>query len=208
MLDSIISAGSSLLGGLFGDSDAKKNRQMQMDLAKNQIKYRVEDAKQSGIHPLYALGASPQSFTPVSSPLGDSVSRAGSQIAGGVSNSYERKLQELNLQNVQADIDLKKSQSLGYIADAKRASNLAMASQGNSKIMSKYVKVSNPFTGKTEWMPNPDLGVEYPDTYGTSLLLNATAQDIHGQNKSKVRKVHPSVRKNSNPRAYKRNRNW
>lgn len=41
------------------------NRQMQYDFAQNSIKWRTEDAKNSGIHPLAALGVSPSSASPV-----------------------------------------------------------------------------------------------------------------------------------------------
>lgn len=41
------------------------NRQMQYDFAQNSIKWRTEDAKQSGIHPLAALGVSPSAASPV-----------------------------------------------------------------------------------------------------------------------------------------------
>lgn len=41
------------------------NRQMQYDFAQNSIKWRTEDAKRSGIHPLAALGISPSAASPV-----------------------------------------------------------------------------------------------------------------------------------------------
>lgn len=41
------------------------NRQMQYDFAQNSIKWRVEDAKRSGIHPLASLGISPSSASPI-----------------------------------------------------------------------------------------------------------------------------------------------
>lgn len=41
------------------------NRKMQYDFAQNSIKWRVNDAKEAGIHPLAALGISPSSASPV-----------------------------------------------------------------------------------------------------------------------------------------------
>lgn len=134
MFDALISAGSSILGGLFDDDSAEKQAQLnyerQKEFAQKGIQWRVADAKQAGLHPLYALGGNTSSFTPVSSSssMGSSISRAGEAVARGMSNQYERKLQELNLQNIQADIDHKKALTMGAIADAKRASNLAVAS--------------------------------------------------------------------------------
>lgn len=62
----LISAGSSLLGGLFGDSAAKKQAKLQKEFAQNGIRWRVADAKAAGIHPLYALGAQVTPYSPVS----------------------------------------------------------------------------------------------------------------------------------------------
>lgn len=79
-----LSAGSNIFGGLLGQSAADANRaaaeahywnnynfanqqfQWQKELAMNGIRMKVNDAKASGIHPLYALGAVGPSFSPVS----------------------------------------------------------------------------------------------------------------------------------------------
>lgn len=77
MIGSLISAGASLLGGLLGKSsadDSRKSAEMmaaqniaqQREFAQQGIRWKVEDAKAAGIHPLYALGASTPSFSPVS----------------------------------------------------------------------------------------------------------------------------------------------
>lgn len=205
-----LSAGMDLLGGIFGDSDADKQYARQKTFAQNTIRWKTEDAKRAGIHPLYALGAPTLNYSAVTSPMGQAVANAGEKLSRSVSSDYEKKLQAKNLENIQADIDLKNSQSANFIAEAKRSSNLAMATQpgrkaGNpNQIMQKYIKVYNPFTKKNEWMPNPDLGVEYPDTYGSALLLNATAQDnYHPSAEKGVSRSYKSYN-NPNPRAYKR----
>lgn len=73
MLGSLISAGASLLGGVLGrKSTAKANKENianQEEFAKNSIRWRVEDAKAAGVHPVYALGAPTMSFAP--SSVGD-----------------------------------------------------------------------------------------------------------------------------------------
>lgn len=43
---------------------AREERRLQMDTLKNQIQWRVEDAKKAGINPLFALGAAPYSYSP------------------------------------------------------------------------------------------------------------------------------------------------
>lgn len=47
-------------------TQAERDRQLQLEMAKNQIQWRVADAKAAGLHPLYALGATPMSYSPVS----------------------------------------------------------------------------------------------------------------------------------------------
>lgn len=46
-------------------ANAERNRQMQYEFAKNGIRWRVEDAKAAGIHPLAALGAATTSASPI-----------------------------------------------------------------------------------------------------------------------------------------------
>lgn len=77
MIGQLLSAGASLLGG-FLNRDAQKdanaanaaqaahNEQVQREFAQNAIQWKVADAQKAGIHPLYALGASPTQFSPVS----------------------------------------------------------------------------------------------------------------------------------------------
>lgn len=72
-----IGAAGSLLGGLLGQSSASRSRdeanqlareqmQMQYEFAQNGLRWKVEDAKRAGIHPLYAVGAPATSYAPVS----------------------------------------------------------------------------------------------------------------------------------------------
>lgn len=73
----LISAGANIAGGLIAkeaQEDANEraqnnywtNYRAQMDAAQHGIRWKVDDAKDAGIHPLYALGASTMSFAPQS----------------------------------------------------------------------------------------------------------------------------------------------
>lgn len=57
------------IGGLIGNQQsmnfAKDQFAYQKELAKNQIQWRVEDAKKAGVHPMAALGLASTSFSPV-----------------------------------------------------------------------------------------------------------------------------------------------
>lgn len=70
ILESLIGAGSSLLGGLLSgdrqDKNAQAQLQAQREFAQNGIQWKVNDAKAAGISPYYALGASTASYSPVS----------------------------------------------------------------------------------------------------------------------------------------------
>lgn len=99
----LITGGSSILGGMLGGGDtgpgktaqlrsyklAKDQFEYQKTLNKNQIQYKVADAKAAGLHPLYALGSSanfsPTSYTPTGqsetgSALGRGIAEAGRQV--------------------------------------------------------------------------------------------------------------------------------
>lgn len=83
MFGSILGAGTAILGGILGSKSKNKATAAQKDVAmqeleyqkelhKNQIQWRVEDAKKAGLHPLAALGLSSASYSPVSSSIDSS----------------------------------------------------------------------------------------------------------------------------------------
>jgi len=92
-----ISAIGSLLGAkITGDSNeraAKKNIAMQKQFAQQGIRWKVEDAKKAGIHPLAALGANTISYKPthVGQNYGDlGMGRIGQDISRSI-NSQKTK---------------------------------------------------------------------------------------------------------------------
>lgn len=97
MIGPLLSAGASLIGGFLGKSsqdkaneiaqqNAANNIALQREFAQNSIQWRVQDAAKAGVHPLYALGASTTSFSPVTvgvsgaNPLADSMSSMGQNL--------------------------------------------------------------------------------------------------------------------------------
>lgn len=108
MLGSLISAGASLLGGVMGAnraSDAAENaaafnaQQAQLNrdqqqrmfnrnireqrtFAQEGLGWRIRDGLEHGIHPLYAVGANPISFSPVS--VGGSQASIGADNSGDI----------------------------------------------------------------------------------------------------------------------------
>lgn len=96
-LGSLISAGASLIGGFLNRDaqedanaaqqyQAERNMQLQKDFAQQGIRWKVDDARAAGVHPLYALGANTVSYSPVAvgggadTSLGSAVASAGQDI--------------------------------------------------------------------------------------------------------------------------------
>lgn len=155
MLGSLISAGANIIGGLLGRQGAKeqneialqqaaRNEALQREFAQNGIRWKVDDAKRAGIHPLYALGASTTSFSPVSvgatnemAPLADMSRNLGqdlSRAANATRTAPERvaatKLTALQLEGAQLDNDLKRTQIASSIQRLKQQSNPPLPEAG------------------------------------------------------------------------------
>lgn len=124
MFGSIIAAGSSLLGGLFGQSNQNKQMDKQIaaqrEFAQHGVRWKVDDAKAAGVHPLYALGANTHSFSPIglgSNDLGAGVAGAGQEIGRAIDargtapeRAYTASLQKLQLQRGELENALLASQ--------------------------------------------------------------------------------------------------
>lgn len=98
MLQALIPAAATIIGGLINKRAQSKanqanaqmaaqNIEQQREFAQNGVRWKVEDAKRAGIHPLYALGAQTHSFSPVSvgagaeTGLGDSFQNLGQDLS-------------------------------------------------------------------------------------------------------------------------------
>lgn len=96
-LGGAIGAVGSLIGGGISSSQSRANANLnysaQKEFAQNGIRWRVEDAKRAGIHPLYALGANTASFSPVQGYGGDyGVSDAFANFGQGIDRAVEAKM--------------------------------------------------------------------------------------------------------------------
>jgi len=90
MLGELLSAGTSILGGIMGNNASKKAAQQQYEhqkeFAQSGIQWKVKDAEAAGIHPLYALGANTVSYSPqsVGGPDFSFVNQAGQNIGRAI----------------------------------------------------------------------------------------------------------------------------
>lgn len=129
-----ISAASSLLGGFLGSKSEKSatrnqveqqvlDRQQQLDFAQQGIQWRVDDARQAGVHPLYSLGASIPTYSPVSQPIrpatamssglaaaGQDIGRAVAATSTAGQRVQSAEMRQLQLRNAQLQNDMLSAQ--------------------------------------------------------------------------------------------------
>lgn len=132
MLGNIISAGASLLGGLIGKNSAdetraqqlrlaEQNRQDQITFAKEGLTWKIDDAMKNAdrVHPIYSLGVSGPSFSPVSAnfasdtSMPNALASAGQDIGRAVNATATgsqklNALQTVQLEGLQLDNEAKK----------------------------------------------------------------------------------------------------
>lgn len=130
-----ISGGSSILGGWMSQQAnkklAKKQFKYQKKILQNQLSWRVNDAKRAGIHPLYALGLSPASYSsPIGSgnDLGSGISEAGQAIGGAMSRLPSRtERQESVLRNKLLEAQIGETDARTLAIQSETARNLQNA---------------------------------------------------------------------------------
>ncbi|AFS65319.1 putative DNA pilot protein [Dragonfly-associated microphage 1] len=103
----------------------RANIEYQREFAQHGIRWRVEDAKAAGLHPLYALGAQTPSFSPVmyQDAVGDAVARGGQNIGNAVMramDSKQREAQELSLELLRSQIRETDARGLALLSEAAR----------------------------------------------------------------------------------------
>lgn len=110
---------------------ANKQYKHQKEFAQQGIKWRVEDAERSGIHPLYALGAQTTSYSPVqvgSSDFGAMGQNIGRAIDSTRSNPEKADAlaltaSQIQLEGLQLDNEIKRAQLASAIATTRQQSN-------------------------------------------------------------------------------------
>lgn len=112
ILGSLISGGLGLLDSFLGrkqdESAMKKNMDLQREFAQFGIRWKVEDAKKAGLHPLAALGANTMSFTPSFVGTGNTygLGKFGNDISRAI--SAMQTPEEKELKKVQLAIEKEK----------------------------------------------------------------------------------------------------
>lgn len=208
-----IPAAASLAAGVMGAKAQDKatqaardaaaaNTAMQMEFAKNGIRWKVADAKAAGIHPLYALGAQGASFSPVSigeTPnlaMPNALANMGQDIGRAISTTRtqeEKEVAAINLAAARANLD---GQVIDNQIKAKTLSNMSATApsfpgstnfipgQGNSPLMKvKPSERSSSEPGRPAqqagWVP--DVGYARTDTGLTPVPSQDVKERIEDQ---------------------------
>ena len=151
----VASVGSSLIGGLFGQSAQNKSLDWQKKYARNRISYTVADAKKAGIHPLAALGSSAAgtmgSPIPGGSPMGDAIGDAGAAIGAHLS---KREARAAESEERAARLDVLRSE-----ASRNRASAQAMLADATSRTAIMQARAKAVDVPTTDVVGHPTVGV-------------------------------------------------
>lgn len=133
MIGALISAGSSILGGILGNKSAKKaaaqEHARQVQFAQNGIQWKVQDAKKAGIHPLYALGANTVSYSPTQiGPTDFGFSQAGQDIGRAIDSGRSANERTAALSSRAAALQLQNME----LQNQKLASEIALTNQAGT----------------------------------------------------------------------------
>lgn len=157
---SLVSAGANLLGGALGNSkqvdpttsaawwwdrgEARRARkeeyERQKEFARHGVRWRVQDAKAAGLHPLFAFGGNLAGYSPSASvgsssggytesdTMGDAISRAGQDISRAVAaqeTQEQRNEAAARLELLHAGVEKDLAQAQYYRSLAARETNSA-----------------------------------------------------------------------------------
>lgn len=178
-LGSIIGSVAGNLVGSVGDffsnrSANDQNKDMQYDFAKNGVRWRVDDARNAGVHPLYALGANIASPSPssVGTNLSSNFASMGQDIGRAVdatrtrderasARAFESESRALQLENARLQNKYLETQ---IIDTQRRAANPAfpggspglITGQGDSHPTSRVIDAPLTRTTSAPGKPNQE----------------------------------------------------
>lgn len=143
LIGPLVSAGSSIVGGLLGQSSQEdqfeKQLALQKRMAQHGVRWRVEDAQRAGVHPLFALGANVSSFSPIGiggNPLGEGIAAAGNEIGRAINakgtaveRQYNARMMQLSLQRGELENQLLASKIARENSPTQRQPAMPVAGQ-------------------------------------------------------------------------------
>lgn len=180
MIEALATLGGTIANKIFGDKAADKQAKLQKEFAQSGIQWKVEDAKKSGIHPLYALGANTVSYTPTQVGGGD-FAAAGQNIGRAIDATRSNNgkaaalaitAAELQAEGLKLDNEMKRVQLASSMALARQAGSapglpsatvmpgfLGLPGQGDTaQIDGPEVNVKKNIAPITPGQPHAELG--------------------------------------------------
>lgn len=158
MLGSLISAGSSIIGSIFGSKERAKDRALQQRAMTHGIRDRVADAKAAGIHPLAALGASTTGYTPVGSGgIEAGIASAGDAISKGMEQRLGERQAESSIKVNEAQAELLRAQTQTEIQNARHR---AIGVAGVKNKMTAPEAIQTPLGAFTPTTGTPSSNIE------------------------------------------------
>lgn len=165
------------------DRANQQNADLQREFAQNSLQWRVADARKAGIHPVFAMGASPAAASP-SFQVGDHSgwSKAGQDLTravSGMQSSGQRALGQLALERAGLENDLLKvqirnaqTQGVSRVGEATSGDHYLIPGQPNSGA----TKVQGPVDEtKHRHASHPGAkNVEYGAVPGTAVIRTPT----------------------------------
>jgi len=133
MIGAGLTAATQIAGGLLGNSakrkEADKQYERQKEFATQGIRWKVEDAKAAGIHPLYAMGASTHSFSPVQTGTDyDFLGKAGQEVGRAIDSTRDNEGKVTALQQGIAAQELRGKELDNKMKELELASQIAKGS--------------------------------------------------------------------------------
>lgn len=180
------------------ESASKLNYKMQHEFAKLGLRWRVEDAKAAGLHPMAALGASPASASPVGvfddqgASTAESLGKMGQNISRSVHaalSTEEREINAIKIQSAKLDLEgkaienqIKAKQLAGIGAGpAFPGSDNFIPGQGNSGLVREKPlerTVSAPGRPAQEAGWRPDVAYSRTDTGLTPVVPESLSESL------------------------------
>lgn len=167
----LVGAAGSIAGGLisnlFNRRQQNQAENFQRELAQHGVSWRVQDAKNAGIHPLFALGAQIPQVNPMvlGDSLGPSLAQAGQMIGNSMANQLSTEQKAMEFAQYQAAI----SQADRNFAEAGYFNSLTAKNQ-----QSMMGEAPNPLGIHHE---NPMAGQKPAVPGGSEGLVNIKAVD-------------------------------
>lgn len=124
MWQAIAGFAGNVINAITGQNAAAQNRKDQMDIAKNQVQYRVADANKAGVNPLAALGMNPINLAPTAVGTDLDLEGAGAAVdraaaAGSTrqqqSDLLTARLLDAQITGAELDNDIKRAELASFV---------------------------------------------------------------------------------------------